>query len=113
MLRRPPRSTRTDTLFPYTTLFRSYPLRAPSSMRCRGPPAVRVTRKEDEMPRTDAEQKDEARIRALIEDRAEAIRVKDADRALARYTADVVVFDLPPPLRSPGAGALEIGRAHG
>src|SRR3546814_9251206 len=25
MLRRPPRSTRTDTLFPYTTLFRSNP----------------------------------------------------------------------------------------
>src|SRR3546814_14669181 len=25
MLRRPPRSTRTDTLFPYTTLFRSDP----------------------------------------------------------------------------------------
>src|SRR3546814_246500 len=24
MIRRPPRSTRTDTLFPYTTLFRSY-----------------------------------------------------------------------------------------
>src|SRR3546814_408027 len=24
MLRRPPRSTRTDTLFPYTTLFRSF-----------------------------------------------------------------------------------------
>src|SRR3546814_14469077 len=29
MIRRPPRSTRTDTLFPYTTLFRSkaYPIR--------------------------------------------------------------------------------------
>src|SRR3546814_9473197 len=27
MLRRPPRSTRTDTLFPYTTLFRSTPAR--------------------------------------------------------------------------------------
>src|SRR3546814_17680615 len=27
MLRRPPRSTRTDTLFPYTTLFRSPALR--------------------------------------------------------------------------------------
>src|SRR3546814_8738664 len=26
MMRRPPRSTRTDTLFPYTTLFRSYVL---------------------------------------------------------------------------------------
>src|SRR3546814_8587950 len=25
MIRRPPRSTRTDTLFPYTTLFRSVP----------------------------------------------------------------------------------------
>src|SRR3546814_2111122 len=29
MIRRPPRSTRTDTLFPYTTLFRS------SHMRCK------------------------------------------------------------------------------
>src|SRR3546814_2972653 len=28
MIRRPPRSTRTDTLFPYTTLFRSDDLRA-------------------------------------------------------------------------------------
>src|SRR3546814_8128820 len=27
MIRRPPRSTRTDTLFPYTTLFRSGPTR--------------------------------------------------------------------------------------
>src|SRR3546814_1443570 len=27
MIRRPPRSTRTDTLFPYTTLFRSHPAR--------------------------------------------------------------------------------------
>src|SRR3546814_9322572 len=27
MIRRPPRSTRTDTLFPYTTLFRSFPQR--------------------------------------------------------------------------------------
>src|SRR3546814_10895746 len=26
MIRRPPRSTRTDTLFPYTTLFRSPPV---------------------------------------------------------------------------------------
>src|SRR3546814_6220784 len=29
MIRRPPRSTRTDTLFPYTTLFRSRPANAP------------------------------------------------------------------------------------
>src|SRR6056297_1843853 len=31
MTRRPPRSTRTDTLFPYTTLFRSCPARTASS----------------------------------------------------------------------------------
>src|SRR3546814_12847279 len=30
MIRRPPRSTRTDTLFPYTTLFRSGPARRAS-----------------------------------------------------------------------------------
>src|SRR3546814_18900920 len=30
MIRRPPRSTRTDTLFPYTTLFRSVPARRPA-----------------------------------------------------------------------------------
>src|SRR3546814_5842188 len=29
MIRRPPRSTRTDTLFPYTTLFRSPDMSAP------------------------------------------------------------------------------------
>src|SRR3546814_4251634 len=40
MLRRPPRSTRTDPLFPYTTLFRSHP-RAPA--RCRAA-AERVAR---------------------------------------------------------------------
>src|SRR3546814_18316865 len=32
MIRRPPRSTRTDTLFPYTTLFRSYPRRRQDDM---------------------------------------------------------------------------------
>src|SRR3546814_5272959 len=36
MIRRPPRSTRTDTLFPYTTLFRSVPIptkRSPLRLR--------------------------------------------------------------------------------
>src|SRR3546814_8198705 len=32
MIRRPPRSTRTDTLFPYTTLFRSFPSRGADSI---------------------------------------------------------------------------------
>src|SRR3546814_7365933 len=42
MLRRRPRSTRTDTLFPYTTLFRSFgygPGRASERFRCSHPVA--------------------------------------------------------------------------
>src|SRR3546814_5273784 len=35
MIRRPPRSTRTDTLFPYTTLFRSQPIALERTKRCR------------------------------------------------------------------------------
>src|SRR3546814_13677316 len=38
MIRRPPRSTRTDTLFPYTTLFRS---------SCRVPPFLALAEGED------------------------------------------------------------------
>src|SRR3546814_1097765 len=43
MIRRPPRSTRTDTLFPYTTLFRSHP---PSSIAAstRKVSALRIVR---------------------------------------------------------------------
>src|SRR3546814_643999 len=37
MIRRPPRSTRTYTLFPYTTLFRSRRRRARASTQARGP----------------------------------------------------------------------------
>src|SRR3546814_9740591 len=51
MIRRPPRSTRTDTLFPYTTLFRSdrlqvpepgHALRAPQSGAQQGPEPAKV-----------------------------------------------------------------------
>src|SRR3546814_19479561 len=41
MIRRPPRSTRTDTLFPYTTLFRST-LRQRLGHRTDGAPLVRA-----------------------------------------------------------------------
>src|SRR3546814_6586790 len=44
MIRRPPRSTRTDTLFPYTTLFRSrllgQPLGREVGLDGRGPPML-------------------------------------------------------------------------
>src|SRR3546814_5406943 len=41
MIRLPPRSTRTDTLFPYTTLFRSSRSRGRSDRRGRYPPSPR------------------------------------------------------------------------
>src|SRR3546814_4918267 len=37
MIRRPPRSTRTDTLCPYTTLFRSRAASPVSRFKCHGP----------------------------------------------------------------------------
>src|SRR3546814_4705867 len=48
MIRRPPRSTRTDTLFPYTTLFRSP--KSPRSTRHRGPalPACQCSLRSEE-----------------------------------------------------------------
>src|SRR3546814_7529534 len=42
MIRRPPRSTRTDTLFPYTTLCRSRSMKTDGGRLCRYGPAARV-----------------------------------------------------------------------
>src|SRR3546814_13243899 len=44
MIRRPPRSTRTDTLFPYTTLFRSH-LTHSWELQCRPGNAYKVLSK--------------------------------------------------------------------
>src|SRR3546814_7900951 len=46
MIRRPPRSTRTDTLFPYTTLFRSKPRPVPvgAHLGATGIPPVKRSR---------------------------------------------------------------------
>src|SRR3546814_16110117 len=45
MIRRPPRSTRTDTLFPYTTLFRSPATGAGDVCRAWGIPMLALERK--------------------------------------------------------------------
>ena len=49
----------------------------------------------------------EAEIRALIEERIEAMRAKDAARAIATLSNDVVAFELAPPLAVPAAGARD------
>ena len=57
------------------------------------------------MPIENAKTRAELRIRALIDDWAQAMRAKDADEVLAHHAADVVTFDLAPPLMSTGADA--------
>src|SRR3546814_9217269 len=62
MIRRPPRSTRTDTLFPYTTLFRSH--------RARHIDADRRDRGAVRRPLLAALESDQARVGRAADDRA-------------------------------------------
>src|SRR3546814_1390742 len=71
MIRRPPRSTRTDTLFPYTTLFRSHPARR----RAAGPDQYLESAHEDPAGPGQEQRRPPARI---------------ADRLAARKEAEIV-----------------------
>jgi ketosteroid isomerase-like protein len=48
----------------------------------------------------------QSEVRALFESQFEAIRTKDIDRLMSFYSADVVYFDVVPPLRYVGSAAL-------
>ena len=48
----------------------------------------------------------EAEVGALYDNALEAIRSKDLERLMALYSTDVVYFDVVPPLRFAGSGAL-------
>jgi uncharacterized protein (TIGR02246 family) len=63
------------------------------------------------MAREAGELPDEARIRALIDDWASAVRAKDVEAVMRHYAADVVAFDLAPPLQYTGADALRTSLA--
>src|SRR3546814_4749482 len=85
MIRRPPRSTRTDTLFPYTTLFRSE-LRA------------------DEAPAQAAAQPDRGHVQQRDHaDQQQGRREDQRFRGLAVLALETDVVDVE---------AEEIGRAH-
>lgn len=47
----------------------------------------------------------ESRIRALIEEWADAVRRHDLPGILAHHAQDIVMFDVPPPLQSRGMDA--------
>lgn len=51
--------------------------------------------------------RDEAEIRTVIKEQANAIRNKDANGVLRHYAADALRFDLAPPLAHAGADALD------
>jgi uncharacterized protein (TIGR02246 family) len=48
---------------------------------------------------------DEAMIRELVEDWARAVRARDFDGILAHHSAEMLMFDVPPPLESKGINA--------
>ena len=50
---------------------------------------------------------DEDQIRAVLADRAAAMRERDAERFVAHYAPQIVKFDLPPPLALTGSEARD------
>ena len=50
---------------------------------------------------------EETRIKTLLEDWADAVRRHDLPAILAHHAADMVMFDLPPPLQCRGIEAYE------
>jgi len=50
---------------------------------------------------------DEEQIRAVLADRAAAMRERDAERFVAQYAPQIVKFDLAPPLASAGPQARD------
>ena len=50
---------------------------------------------------------EEARIKALLEGWADAVRRHDLPAILAHHDRDIVMFDLPPPLQCRGIEACE------
>ncbi len=57
------------------------------------------------MAHPDSTAKEEAAIRALVEQWASAVRARDFNAILANHSADILIFDLPPPLESKGIDA--------
>src|SRR3546814_13258743 len=102
MRRRPPRSTRTDTLFPYATLCRSAEYGCSAVTAAEGVAVGPDTADQDVVPRAAGQ-----RVVALAP-------VKDvgAEVAEQRVTAEVAIGHVVALAAVEGVGAEEIGRAH-
>src|SRR3546814_8712874 len=100
MIRRPPRSTRTDTLFPYTTLFRS--LRTGFRNKTLTQQAAEAKAKDIEGRKQSAQAEISGRQRTLQASQAHVLKQID-DAAQPIITAI---------MREKGANIAQIGRAH-
>jgi uncharacterized protein (TIGR02246 family) len=67
----------------------------------------RIGWREEQMTPGNSKPDNEAQIRALIDGWAKAIGAKDIDAVVSHYAADIVTFDLAPPLQTTGADALK------
>ncbi len=70
------------------------------------PYSIRMKRRENEMTTRNTKANDEAQIRVLIDDWANALRAKDVEDVMSHYAADLVQFVMAPPLKYAGANAL-------
>ena len=61
------------------------------------------------MTSTSSPAADEDQVRAVIADRAAAMRERDAERFVAHYAPQIVKFDLPPPLVYTGPQTCDAG----
>src|SRR3546814_18827849 len=104
MLRRPPLLTRPDTLFPYTTPFRSPDLAPPPRLGDEGEHHVAGLRDDAEPARHRTGDADQIHALVKIED-AVGIRADEADVVLARHPERLLLEAL-------AFRADQIGRAH-
>src|SRR3546814_2420224 len=104
MIRRPPRSTRTDTLFPYTTLFRSLQHGAEDFV-------FFIRRREKRLARfnTSAPERKHGGVAAIVQDHVAGL--------VARTPIEDALYIIPIFLKGltlygENGNALKIGRAH-
>src|SRR3546814_14846574 len=115
MIRRPPRSTRTDTLFPDTTLFRSYPLWGQS---CRDverhlvdPDRFVAARRDEQLGRFRAPARPRGAAAGAAQAELPSHGVADGAQG-ARHALGTVRDRLYPERGARGVPQFEIGRAH-
>src|SRR3546814_1337376 len=118
MIRRPPRSTRTDTLFPYTTRFRSRPSAGVVERPDAGEGEFAAAKLGDEQDARDGEANEREGCRQPVpvlpnesRDKEDCSRRED-QRDLGQNVADWHVNSSQRPPPCPPRRPIKIGRAH-